>query len=96
MTAITFDTLKYVKTLKAAGFDEKQAEGLAEAQAEVFDKNLEDLATRRDLRDLGVRMDTKLEKELAPIRTDVAVIKWMFGIMMAGVLALILKAFFPH
>ncbi|MEO5345242.1 MAG: CCDC90 family protein [Magnetococcus sp. YQC-9] len=85
MTAITFDTLKYVKTLKAAGFDERQAEALAEAQAEVNEKSLSNLVT-----------EAKLEKELAPIRTDLVLLKWMMGIQMTGVMALILKTFFPH
>ncbi|MEO5329537.1 MAG: hypothetical protein H7829_15005 [Magnetococcus sp. THC-1_WYH] len=85
MTTITFDTLKYVKTLKAAGFDEQQAEALAEAQAEVNEKSLSSLVT-----------EAKLEKELAPIRTDLVLLKWMMGIQLAGVMALILKSFFPH
>ncbi|MBF0261732.1 MAG: hypothetical protein HQL97_07875 [Magnetococcales bacterium] len=37
-----------------------------------------------------------LVHELAPIRTDLALIKGLLGIQMAGVLALILKSFFPH
>ncbi|MBF0132106.1 MAG: DUF1640 domain-containing protein [Magnetococcales bacterium] len=85
MTTITFDTLKYVKTLKAAGFDEQQAEALAEAQAEVNEKSLSSLVT-----------EAKLEKELVPIRTDLVLLKWMMGIQLAGVMALILKSFFPH
>ena len=85
MTTITFDTLKYVKTLKAAGFDEQQAEALAETQAEVNEKSLSSLVT-----------EAKLEKELAPIRTDLVLLKWMMGIQLAGVMALILKSFFPH
>ena len=63
MTTITFDTLKFVKTLKSAGFEEKQAEALAEAQTEVFEKNLDELATKRDLKEL--EQSTKLDiKEL--------------------------------
>ncbi|MBF0427034.1 MAG: DUF1640 domain-containing protein [Magnetococcales bacterium] len=96
MATITFDTLKYVKTLKAAGFSESQAEGLAEVQAYVFEKDLEALATKRDLKDMGVGIEVRFDRELTPIRTDLAVIKWMLGILMAGVLALILKSFFPH
>ncbi|MBF0213017.1 MAG: DUF1640 domain-containing protein [Magnetococcales bacterium] len=85
MTAITFDTLKYANRLKAAGFESKQAEALAEAQAEVNEKSLSNLVT-----------EAKLEKELAPIRTDLVLLKWMMGIQMTGVMALILKSFFPH
>lgn len=31
MSTVTFDTLKFVKTLKENGFDEKQAEAIATA-----------------------------------------------------------------
>ncbi|MBF0144269.1 MAG: DUF1640 domain-containing protein [Magnetococcales bacterium] len=85
MTAITFDTLKYANRLKAAGVPDKQAEAMAEAQAEVSEKTLTGLVT-----------EAKLEKELSPIRTDLAVIKWMLTVLMAGVMALVLKSFFPH
>ena len=47
--------------------------------------NLDGLVTKHDL-----------EKELSPIRTDLAVLKWMVGAQMAGTVALILKSFFPH
>ena len=96
MTAITFDTLKYSNRLKAVGVPDKQAEAMAEMQADVFDKNLGELATKQDLRELELRFDTKLEKEIGPVRTELAVVKWMLGVQMAGVIALILKTFFPH
>ncbi|MDO9140388.1 MAG: DUF1640 domain-containing protein, partial [Methylobacter sp.] len=35
-----------------------------------------------------------LQIELAPIRADINLIKWMLGILLGGVLTLILKAFF--
>jgi hypothetical protein len=38
MNAITFDTLKYVKTLKAAGFEKRQAEALAEVHSATLTK----------------------------------------------------------
>ncbi|MBF0178233.1 MAG: DUF1640 domain-containing protein [Magnetococcales bacterium] len=85
MTAITFDTLKYVKTLRAAGFNETQAEVLAEAHINANEKSLDGLVT-----------DAKLDRKLALVRTDLAVIKWMLGILVTGVLALILKSFFLH
>jgi hypothetical protein len=31
MATITFDTLKFVRKLRESGFEEKQAEGIAEA-----------------------------------------------------------------
>ncbi|MBF0341846.1 MAG: DUF1640 domain-containing protein [Magnetococcales bacterium] len=85
MTAITFDTLKFVETLKASGFDESPAKDMAVAIQEVQKAHPDTLVT-----------EARLEKELAPIRIDLAVIKWMSGILVAGVMALILKTFFPH
>ncbi|MBF0273470.1 MAG: DUF1640 domain-containing protein [Magnetococcales bacterium] len=71
---ITFDTLKYVKSLKAAGFDERQAEALAEIQIEISDKTRGELVTKEYL-------DARSEKDLSPIRTDLAVIKWMLALI---------------
>ena len=55
--AIVFDTLEYAKMLKAAGFTEQQAEGQAEALAEIFENQL---ATKRDLRELEYRLLIRL------------------------------------
>ena len=37
---------------------------------------------------------TYLQSELAPIKADVQVMKWMCGLILGGVIALILKQFF--
>ena len=42
-----------------------------------------ELVTKRDL-----------QIELAPIRTDLTLVKWMLGFLIAGVMALVLKTFF--
>jgi hypothetical protein len=67
MTAITFDTLAYVKTLRDAGLEEKQAEAQATALANVLKSGAADLATRQDIERLefaikqqGDRMDARL------------------------------------
>jgi len=88
MATITFDTLKFANKLKSAGVPDKQAEAEAEALSEALEVNLKELVTKEHL-------DIKLQQELAPIRTDLAVIKWMIGLMLAGVISLVLKAFFP-
>ncbi len=53
------------------------------------------LATKEDIRD--VRSDiAKLEREqIVPIQRDLFVLKWMMGMMIGGIVALVLKAFFP-
>jgi hypothetical protein len=68
MTAVSFDTLKFVHRLRDAGFPEAQAEAIAvafkDAQSEV------DTPTKGDLR-----------IAIADLRADL--IKWMIGLALA-------------
>ncbi|MDP3362045.1 MAG: hypothetical protein Q8S52_07965, partial [Methylobacter sp.] len=64
----------------------KQAEAEAEALSEALEVNLKELVTKEYL-------DAKLQQQLAPIHTDLAVLKWMVGLMLACVISLVLKAF---
>ena len=71
---ITFDTLAYVKKLKAAGVPEKQAE----VQAETFAEIIEDrIATKHDI--LLLKQDLKLG--LADTKAEI--IKWVAGMLVA-------------
>lgn len=83
MATVTFDTLQLVDKLKAAGFQQEQAEAvirvIAEAQGALVTKEY---------------LDNKFDNKLSPIYTDLAVLKWMMGLMLAGILSLVLKAFF--
>jgi len=79
MSAISFDTLKFAKRLKEAGFTEQQAEALADAEAEFIEQNL---ATKRDIADLKrdikelevtLRSDIKqLDLKIEQTRSDLA------------------------
>ncbi len=81
MSTVNFDTHKFVRRLKESGFDEKQAEALIDAmQAAITDS---ELLTRKDL-----------QIELAPLKADISLVKWMLGVLLGGVAALVLKAFF--
>ncbi|HAT50394.1 MAG TPA: DUF1640 domain-containing protein, partial [Alphaproteobacteria bacterium] len=85
MTAIAFDTLKYVKTLKAAGVEGKQAEAMAEAQIDLMeqmeDTRLKELATKGDVRQLEVRLESKImQVEVRIAESKAETIKWMFGV----------------
>lgn len=64
MTTVTFDTLKFANTLKAAGVPPAQAEAEAVAISEVLEVNLKDLVTKddmtREMRDLEQRLIIKL------------------------------------
>ncbi|MBI5140975.1 MAG: DUF1640 domain-containing protein [Nitrospirae bacterium] len=88
MSTLTFDTLRFANRLKKAGVLPAQAEAEAEALSEVLEVNLKELATKEDLRreikDLEVRIDGELK-----------LLKWMLGVVIGGVIALVMKAFFP-
>lgn len=79
MTTITFDTLELVDKLKTAGIPQAQAEAVVRVIADAQIK----LVTKDDL-----------EISLSPLKTDLAVLKWMIGILIAGVMSLVLKTFF--
>ena len=83
MSTITFDTDELVSKLQQAGFDERQAEAVVRvvATAQV------ELVTRDYL-------DLKLEREFAPVRSELLVIKWMMGALIAIAVANFAKQFF--
>ncbi|MBF0428288.1 MAG: DUF1640 domain-containing protein [Magnetococcales bacterium] len=102
-TVVAFDTLKFVRRLRDAGVEEKQAEAFSEAFREVQDSQLKDLVTKGDLRelklelksdirDLELRMDDKFEKELSPVRSDLLLIKWMLALIITATVLPALKA----
>jgi hypothetical protein len=62
---------------------DKQAKVETEVPPELFDPNFQELVTKRDLE----AFELKMEEELALLR-------WMLGVVLGGVLFLILKAFF--
>jgi hypothetical protein len=68
MTTITFDTLDLVDKLKNAGIPQEQAEAVVRVIADAQNK----LVTKDDL-----------EIALSPLKTDLAVLKWMIGILIA-------------
>ena len=91
MTTITFDTLAYVKTLREAGVDEKQAEAQAAALATVLKSGVTDLATKQDMELLRV----ELKKDLAETKAEL--IRWVVGVgilqttLIVGILARLAK-----
>ncbi len=94
MTTITFDTHDFVKKLKGAGFSEEQAEVLTDLQRATVvntleqarhDYELDDLATKRDLKELEVALrrdikeiELKLEVKIAETKADL--IRWVVGV----------------
>jgi hypothetical protein len=73
MPAVTFDTLKFVEKLKAAGMPEAQAKAIAEAHAEALSESVSSI--------LAIKTD------LAKLKVDL--IKWMVGIALAQISLLV-------
>ena len=88
MTTITFDTLKFVKKLEAAGIAPVQAEALSDAVRDTYDSA--ELATKSDLRELELRIDSRFEKVLG----EMTLLKWMMGVIIALSIANFAKQFF--
>ncbi len=89
MATITFDTHKFVRKLRAAGLEEEQAEALADAFSDA--QGEADLASKRDISDLRRDIDVRFER----IDGELKLNRWMLGILIAGVMSLVLKSFFP-
>ncbi len=95
MATITFDTLKFVRRLKEAGFNEQQAEALSDAQKESLTEIIEDrLAAKKDLKELELTLKADLKTLEMKMEGELRLIKWMMGFVLAGIAALILKSFF--
>jgi hypothetical protein len=91
MSSITFDTLAYSKRLREAGFTEQQAEAQTQAQQQVVQDILgAQIATKGDINGL----EKHIKDEIHNLKIQIAVLKWMMGVMLAGVVSLVLKAFF--
>ena len=96
MTALTFDTLAYVKTLRDAGVEEKQAEAQATALATVLKSGAGDLATGRDLTELRTLIKQDIDRVEAKLnlieeRTEgrFKLLQWMLGFNLAISIALL-------
>lgn len=91
MSTITFDTLKFVERLEKAGMPREQAAAFADAQKEAFAEALDTtLATKTDIEAMRadiIRLDTRMSGELA-------LVKWMLGVVIAISIANFAKQFF--
>ncbi|MFZ2404875.1 MAG: coiled-coil domain-containing protein [Methylobacter sp.] len=103
MTPITFDTHEFIKELKNAGFSEQQAEAITNLQKTAIgttleqvkhDYQLDDLATKRDLKELELKVDAGIRELELKVAKDIAeskaeLIRWVVGV---GVLQMTLIA----
>ena len=94
MATIAFDTHEFVKELKDAGFSEQQAEVITKLQKAAVsstleqarhDYELDDLATKRDLKELENNLKKDIEILRLETRRDLAenkaeLIRWVVGV----------------
>ena len=93
MTAVTFDTLKFVETLKAAGIPDTQAKAMAEAHKEALAESAASLlATKEDIADLKQDF-ARLEQHMTAIEGEIKLLKWMLGFLLAGMVAVLVRLF---
>ena len=78
MTTYTLDTHATIRELQDAGMDSKQAEVVVAA----ISRSDAELATKADLK-----------AEIATVKGDIKLLKWMIGIVLACVAFPILKSF---
>ena len=95
---ITFDTHKFVKELREAGIPEPQAEVFIRAQQEILAQALDStLATKGDVTTLKASISdlrTELRTEMAAVKGETALVKWMLGAVLALAIANFAKQFF--
>ena len=78
MATITFDTLKFVEKLKAAGVSESQAKAEAEALQEAL--GAAEVATKRDIE----RVEGQLREMKAEINGKLTLVQSMLALVVAA------------
>ena len=86
MSTITFDTQEAVIKLKAVGVSQEHADAFIRAIVEAQNS----LVTKTDLEIALVPIKT----DLAVLKADSVTLKWMMGILIAGVMSIVIKTFF--
>jgi hypothetical protein len=82
--AITFDTLRYANTLKAAGVKPEFAEAHAKAEAEVFAETLTDqVATKYDINMLEAKIDQVKNELIIKLGGIVVAVGGLLGALIA-------------
>ena len=90
MNTITFDTHAFIKKLTESGLTEQQAEVITELQKETVkstleqarhDYDLDDLATKRDLKELELRLEARIkDTELKIVESKAELVRWVVGV----------------
>ena len=120
MNTIPFDTLQFAAELMQGGFTEAQAKTMTKAvtkiQQESFttvveqvkhDYRLEDIATKRDLKETELKIElvkSELKRDIESVRKEIAetkadLVRWVVGVgvlQMVLITALVLKMASTH
>ncbi|MFZ2727171.1 MAG: DUF1640 domain-containing protein [Methylococcaceae bacterium] len=112
MTTLTFDTHEFFKELKDAGFSEQQAEVITKLQKNTVhatleqarhDYELDNIATKRDLRELELRLESKIKDidlKIAETKTDlqrwIVTVVFGVGILQTAIIAVLLLKVTGH
>ena len=86
MSAVTFDTLKFVKTLEQGGFNAQQAEALAQAQQTAISESAELILATKDDANL-------IRADVMKVDAEIRLLKWMTGATFAAVMAILIRLF---
>ncbi|MBF0353011.1 MAG: hypothetical protein HQM11_18400 [SAR324 cluster bacterium] len=107
---LAFDTHHYIKSLMAVGVSMEQAEVQADTLKTILmhdavtkpDLELAKTELQRDIKELDARIETtrlELQHDLKELElrlsSETHLLKWMTGLMLGGVIALIVRTFFP-
>lgn len=68
MSTMAFDTHAMVKQLQQRGFAEPQAEAIIEVMGDLRQESLQTSATKSDLRELEVRLDSRFSATKSDLR----------------------------
>lgn len=82
MAVLALDTLSMSKRLAEAGFTPTQAEAVTSIVSQASDPAVREWVTKQDL-----------QIELAPVRSDMSLLKWMVGANSALPIGVLLKLF---
>jgi len=90
MSTSSFDTHAFFNELKGAGFSEQQAEVITKLQKTTItttleqarhDYQLDDLTTKRDLKELELRLESRIkDTELKIVESKADLIRWVVGV----------------
>ncbi len=84
MATIPFDTHKFIRTLKDAGFPEPQAEAISQAFQNAYTET--DIATKRDLKELEYALKRDLKETESMLKRDMVELEQRLIIKLGGMM----------